>query len=68
MAKYLQWPTTPQKDTPIMVQFHLWPNQIDKFWDLLYSARMASSNPAHPAQDLVEYKPIVAAGNDLGAN
>ena len=53
MAKYLQWHNPPQKDTTIMVQFYLWPNQINKknFWDLLFSARMTSSNPAHLAQD-----------------
>lgn len=53
MAKYLQWPTPPKKDTTITVQFHLWPNQIDKKKnrDLLFSARMASSNPAQIVQD-----------------
>ena len=36
-----------------MVQFYLWPNQIDKkkFWDLLFLARMTSSNLAHLALD-----------------
>ena len=53
-----------------MVQFHRWPNQIDKKnFGIWYFQRVWQAQTLHILHKiLVQYKPIVAAENNLGAN